>query len=128
MRRAIAAAAVLIVAALNTPGYAKATAAGATTVSRVHIVKKSSARQTVRAQRSSNHQVTYDRNAKDPNVGWHTEGGMRVCTQDCDNPEIPESGYSCRDVNILGMAMRECDSSSCDDQNRGISGNATPPA
>jgi hypothetical protein len=36
---------------------------------------------------------------------------MRVCTQDCDNPEIPGSGYTCRDVNILGMAMRECDSS-----------------
>ena len=30
-----------------------------------------------------------------PNVGWHTQGGMRVCTQDCDNPEIPGSGYTC---------------------------------
>jgi hypothetical protein len=36
---------------------------------------------------------------------------MRVCTQDCDNPKIPGSGYTCRDVNVLGMAMRECDSS-----------------
>jgi hypothetical protein len=55
--------------------------------------------------------VTYNRDSPDPNVGWHWRGGMRVCTQDCDNPEIPGSGYSCRNVNVLGMAMRQCDSS-----------------
>jgi hypothetical protein len=110
MRRSIIAASALIVAALNMAGYAEA-AATATTANQTHIVKKSSARRTARATRPSNHEVTYDRDAKDPNVGWHTQGGMRVCTQDCDNPEIPGSGYTCRDVNILGMAMRECDSS-----------------
>jgi len=56
--------------------------------------------------------VTYNRDSKNPNVGWHWKGGMRVCTQDCDNPEIPGSGYTCKNVNVMGMAMRECDSSS----------------
>ena len=50
--------------------------------------------------------VTYDRDSRDPNVGWHTEGGMRVCHNDCDNPEIPGSGATCRD--IVGTTMREC--------------------
>jgi hypothetical protein len=54
--------------------------------------------------------VTYNRDSVDPNVGWHWQGGMRVCHQDCDNPEIPGSGYTCRNVQVLGMAMRECDS------------------
>jgi hypothetical protein len=53
--------------------------------------------------------VTYNRDSKDPNVGWHWQGGMRVCTQDCDNPEIPGSGYTCKNVTWLGMAARECD-------------------
>jgi hypothetical protein len=61
--------------------------------------------------KSSANGVTYDRDSKDPNVGWHTQGGMRVYTKDCDNPEIPGSGYTCKDVNFLGLAMRECDSS-----------------
>jgi hypothetical protein len=61
--------------------------------------------------KSSSKVVTYNRDSKNPNVGWHTQGGMRVCTQDCDNPEIPGSGYTCRNVNVLGMAMRECTSS-----------------
>ena len=56
--------------------------------------------------------VTYNRDARDPNVGWHWEGGMRTCHQDCDNPEIPGSGYTCKNVNAMGMAMRECDWSS----------------
>ena len=56
--------------------------------------------------------VTYNRDSKDPNVGWHWENGMRTCHNDCDNPEIPGSGYTCRNVNVLGMAMRECDWSS----------------
>jgi hypothetical protein len=37
---------------------------------------------------------------------------MRTCHQDCDNPEIPGSGYTCRNAQVLGMAMRECDSHS----------------
>src|SRR5580658_1443994 len=110
MKSAIAAAAILIVAALNAPAYAEAATTGATE-NHVQTAQKSPTRRTPRAARASNHEVTYDRDAKDPNVGWHTQGGMRVCTQDCDNPEIPGSGYTCRNVNVLGMAMRECDSS-----------------
>jgi hypothetical protein len=56
--------------------------------------------------------VTYNRDSKDPNVGWHWESGVRVCHNDCDNPEIPGSGYTCRSVQALGMPMRECDWSS----------------
>lgn len=63
-----------------------------------------------KSQSSASGVVTYNRDSADPNVGWHWEGGMRVCHQDCDNPEIPGSGYTCRNVQVLGMAMRECDS------------------
>ncbi|HEY1544244.1 MAG TPA: hypothetical protein VGG01_17735 [Xanthobacteraceae bacterium] len=56
--------------------------------------------------------VTYNRHSPDPNVGWHWEGGMRVCHQDCDNPEIPGSRYTCKNVTWRGMAARECDWSS----------------
>jgi hypothetical protein len=112
MRRIITAAAVLIVAALNAPAHADAAAANAATANQAQFVKKNPTPRTSRAPQSSNHEVTYDRDSKDPNVGWHTQGGMRVCTQDCDNPEIPGSGYTCRNVNVLGIAMRECDSSS----------------
>jgi hypothetical protein len=63
-----------------------------------------------KSQSSASGAVTYNRDSADPNVGWHWQGGMRVCHQDCDNPEIPGSGYTCKDVQVLGMAMRECDS------------------
>ncbi len=56
--------------------------------------------------------ATYNRDSRDPNIRWHSEGGMRVCHQDCDNPEIPGSGYTCRNIQAFGMAMRECDWSS----------------
>jgi len=49
--------------------------------------------------------VTHNRDSKDPNVGWHWVNGMRTCTQDCENPEIPGSGYTCRNV---GSGWREC--------------------
>jgi hypothetical protein len=53
--------------------------------------------------------TVYDHDSADPNVGWHTDSsGMRVCTQDCDNPEIPGSGARCRSVNWMGTAAREC--------------------
>ncbi len=39
--------------------------------------------------------ITYNRDSKDPNVGWHWVNGMRTCTQDCENPEAPGSGYTC---------------------------------
>ncbi|MGH6708276.1 MAG: hypothetical protein ACREEK_04835 [Bradyrhizobium sp.] len=51
----------------------------------------------------------YNRDSPDPDVGWHNErGGSRVCSHDCDNPEIQGSGAVCRDVQVMGMAMREC--------------------
>jgi hypothetical protein len=49
--------------------------------------------------------ITYDRESKDPNVGWRWVKGMRTCTQDCENPEIPGSGYTCRNV---GSGWRAC--------------------
>jgi hypothetical protein len=52
--------------------------------------------------------TVYNRDSRDPSVGWHTEGGMRVCHQDCDNPEIPGSGAVCKDIQAMGMTMRQC--------------------
>jgi hypothetical protein len=49
--------------------------------------------------------VTYNIDSKDPHVGWHWVHGLRTCTQDCDNPEIPGSRYTCR--NLPG-GWREC--------------------
>jgi hypothetical protein len=77
-----------------------------------HAKQQASHARKSRATRTSSGVVTYNRDSKDPNIGWHTQGGMRVCTQDCDNPEIPGSGYTCRNVQVFGMAMRECDWSS----------------
>jgi hypothetical protein len=65
-----------------------------------------------KAAGSSSGVVTYNRDSKDPNIGWHWDGSMRICHQDCDNPEIPGSGYTCHNVQALGMPMRECDWSS----------------
>src|SRR5690242_11382267 len=48
--------------------------------------------------RNTSGTTTYNVDSKDPNVGWHTRGGLRVCTQDCDNPVIPGSGYTCRSL------------------------------
>jgi len=39
--------------------------------------------------------IIFNRDSKDPNVGWHWVNGMRTCTQDCENPEAPGSGYTC---------------------------------
>jgi len=49
--------------------------------------------------------VVYNRDSKDPNVGWHWVNGMRTCTQDCDNPAIPGSGYTCT---YRSDGWREC--------------------
>jgi hypothetical protein len=96
MQRTIITFVVLLSAVLS----AQAAATAAT-----HHTRKSAAIQ------SSSGAVTYNRDSKDPNVGWHWEGGMRVCHNDCDNPEIPGSGFTCKNVQVMGMAMRECDSS-----------------
>jgi hypothetical protein len=115
MKHLFAAGAILIAAAaLNAPAYADAVTTGTLVpaATQILVAKPKPTQRSVRAPQTSNKEVTYDRDSKDPNVGWHTQGGMRVCTQDCDNPEIPGSGYTCRDVNFLGMPMRECDWSS----------------
>jgi hypothetical protein len=117
MKHAIVASAILLCAALGTQAYADSVTAGASgqTAAPAHAAlqqtkKKPRHVRAVHASQSSS-AVTYNRDSKNPNVGWHTQGGLRGCTEDCDNPEIPGSGYTCRDVNVLGMAMRECDSS-----------------
>src|ERR1700690_2715186 len=109
MKRTIIGAAILLSAALAAQAYAEVTNDGMPPTSVVainaplqHYAKKKSSHPAA-APRSDPAVLTYDRDSKDPNVGWHTQGGMRVCTQDCDNPEIPGSGYTCRDVNVLGM-------------------------
>jgi hypothetical protein len=54
--------------------------------------------------------VTYNRDSPDPDVGWHTDAnGFRQCQHDCDNPQIPGSGYTCRSVEFMGRAMTQCD-------------------
>jgi hypothetical protein len=57
---------------------------------------------------NTSHAVTYDRDSPDPAIGWHWESGMRVCHNDCDNDEIPGSGFTCREVTVMGQDMREC--------------------
>jgi hypothetical protein len=52
--------------------------------------------------------VTYNRDSPNPNVGWHWENGLRTCHSDCDNPETPGSGYTCKNVTAFGMPIREC--------------------
>jgi hypothetical protein len=52
--------------------------------------------------------ITYNHDSKDPAVGWHWEGGNRVCHNDCDNDEIPGSGFTCRDVTWMGSTARQC--------------------
>jgi hypothetical protein len=60
-------------------------------------------------QHAASGYTVYNRDSPNPNIGWHTDtNGMRVCHTDCDNPEIPGSGARCHDVNVMGMAMREC--------------------
>jgi hypothetical protein len=93
MHRTIIAVVVLLAAVLS---------AQAATTGTTHHTRKFAAAQ------SSHGVVTYNRDSKDPNVGWHWEGGMRTCHDDCDNPEIPGSGYTCRNVQAFGMPMREC--------------------
>jgi hypothetical protein len=63
----------------------------------------------IRYVRGSGGTVTYNRDSPNPNVGWHNEGGFRVCHNDCDNPEAPGSGYTCKNVVFWGMNMRQCE-------------------
>jgi hypothetical protein len=116
MKRAIFASIVLLSAVLSAQAYAAATDNGSQTPASdaVKYAALQHAKNTVRkpsASPASAPAVTYNHDSKDPNIGWHWENGWRVCHQDCDNPEIPGSGYTCRDVQFLGMAMRECVSS-----------------
>lgn len=61
-----------------------------------------------RIERPRSASVTYNQDSRNRAVGWHWEGGMRTCHEDCDNPEIPGSGFTCRNVVWLGMPMRDC--------------------
>jgi hypothetical protein len=61
-----------------------------------------------RVARDTSHTVIYNKDSPNPAIGWHWENGMRVCHNDCDNDEIPGSGFTCRDLTAMGMAMREC--------------------
>jgi hypothetical protein len=80
--------------------------------------RRTEAARAVHADAKPRHRVTkptiepgvtvWDRDSPNPDIGWHTENGMRVCRHDCDNPEIPGSGARCRDVNVMGMKMHEC--------------------
>ena len=54
--------------------------------------------------------TVYDHDSPDPDIGWHWEDGMRTCHNDCENPEIPGSGFTCRDTDFMGIPSRECDS------------------
>jgi hypothetical protein len=107
MQRTIITAVILLATVLGAQAATTATDSATHPISAAPIYAKHHAR---KSQPSASGVVTYNRDSADPNVGWHWEGGMRVCHQDCDNPEIPGSGYTCRDVQALGMAMRECDS------------------
>ena len=55
-----------------------------------------------RAAGNTSHAITYDRDSPNPAIGWHWENGMRVCHNDCDNDEIPGSGFTCMDVTVMG--------------------------
>ncbi len=115
MKRAMFASIVLLSAVLSVQTYATAADNGSQTPAS-DAVKYAALQQAKKVARkpsaapASSPAVSYNRDSKDPNIGWHWENGERVCHQDCDNPEIPGSGYTCRDVQFLGMAMRECDS------------------
>jgi len=61
-----------------------------------------------RAVPDASHSVTYDKDSPNPAIGWHWENGFRVCHNDCDNDEIPGSGFTCMDVTVMGQAMRQC--------------------
>jgi hypothetical protein len=95
----------LLSAALGTQAYATMPPSGTLdTVALHHSVKKPRPK-----PHGSGGVVTYNHDSPDPNVGWHWDHGMRECSEDCDNPEIPGSGYTCRNVHLFGMDWRECD-------------------
>ena len=55
--------------------------------------------------------IVYNRDSSNPGIGWHWEDGMRTCHYDCDNPRIPGSGYTCRDIDYMGRPTTECTNS-----------------
>lgn len=60
------------------------------------------------ATQPSSSTIVYNRDSPDPGVGWHWEDGMRTCHYDCDNPRIPGSGYTCKDIDYMGRPTTEC--------------------
>jgi hypothetical protein len=71
-----------------------------------HDWKFSHATRLPAAQPSST--IVYNRDSPNPGIGWHWENGMRTCHYDCDNPRIPGSGYTCRDIDYMGRPTTEC--------------------
>ncbi|HEX4408761.1 MAG TPA: hypothetical protein VH206_08315 [Xanthobacteraceae bacterium] len=126
MRQSVFISAIALSAVLIGPAYAdvSSTTLRSTTLGSTNLTHIRDAIQSRAAAEASKHKpvrstnvaaslsrtVTYNRDSPNPNIGWHNDGGMRVCHQDCDNPEIPGSGYTCKNVTVLGMAMRQCDS------------------
>jgi hypothetical protein len=55
-------------------------------------------------QDRANKTVSYNRESKNPNIGWH--GGVcKWAYNNCDDPEIPGSGFTCR---TIADGRREC--------------------
>ena len=98
MKYAIIASAVLLSAILDAqPSHAFATS---------HARKSS-------ASHALSGTVTYNRDSKDPNVGWHWEGGMRAsATTIATIRKFRAPAIPARNVQAFGMPMRECDWSS----------------
>ena len=71
MKLSLAAAALLIASALTLPAYADAATADtpAPAAKAAHIAKTKQPHRTAKAPRTSHHEVTYDRDSKDPNIG-----------------------------------------------------------
>lgn len=60
------------------------------------------------ATQPSSSTIVYNRDSSNPGIGWHWEDGMRTCHYDCDNPRIPGSGYTCKDIDYMGRPTTEC--------------------
>jgi hypothetical protein len=60
------------------------------------------------AKQPSSSTIIYNRDSPNPGIGWHWEDGMRTCHYDCDNPRIPGSGYTCKDIDYMGRPTTEC--------------------
>ena len=103
------AAAVLIVAALNMPAYAEAAATGTATAN-------SNSHRQEELRSAHLHTRRGLPTTRSPMIAMRkirtSAGTLKVACAFARGtvtiPKFPDSGYTCRDVNVLGMAMREC--------------------